>query len=222
MLQRHSHTAHKGFSLVELLLAMAILASIMVMITPLVFNRLGTRKLQTQAIQTIGEISKAHGMAVRENGMIIAGSTNALSVMRFINYVKTVKTGNIQVLTGLVESDFDPSPCSDAHPCLLLQNGGYLQYGQNAIFPTKASSSEISAIVLNYDPDGPGIQVATTLLLYENGRITSAPWAAVANTAVDTTIVGTVPNSPLSAPLANQFSDPEYFWAFSYETAPTN
>jgi prepilin-type N-terminal cleavage/methylation domain-containing protein len=217
--------ASKGFTLTELLIAMAVLATIMVMITPMVVSRLGTKKLQSQATQVMSDVSKAYGLYIRQNGMVVPGTTRAADMMRFMNYVRTVRGETtctndgdqcIQVLTGAAENEVTSVPCSNEHPCLLLQNGGYLQYGRDAIFPT-GNNTQLSAIVLNFDPDGPGIQPATTFYLYENARLTTAPWALPANTVVQAT-----PQSPTSAPANVQFSDPEYLWGFTYETTPTN
>lgn len=201
-----------GFTLVEALVAMAIMAVLATVMAPMAMEGLGSKKLTYQTQATLAEINRAFTNQIKASGMIIRGpgGTTATQIFTRMNYVRIDRTSTIQVLDSSDVNATTDSDCSATFPCLVLQDGGYLQYGASAVFP-QVGANQLSAIIVNYDPDGSGVQPATTLVLYSQGRITSAAWADLDKTMIN------VPNTPTYAPFGAVNSDPEYLWGFTFE-----
>lgn len=237
-----------AYTLLELLIAFSILVVISVMIAVPVVGGLGSKKLSTQVIEAMTDVIKAYSNYLRDNGNITLGTTKAIDVLDYLNY-QQIEKGTLNsdgsytprvtlqipngngVPDGLAGTNITNFACSDTNPCLVTQNGGLLQVNKNAIFPIIEVQPDVtvdkmfSAVVMNFDPDGSGSQPATTILLFNTGRITSAPFVQGAitknsankitgteTTSIDPALDGTFKYAPLGE---NTNSDPEYMYGFT-------
>ena len=215
-----------AYTLLELLIAFSILVVISVMIAVPVVNGLGSKKLSAQVVGVMSDMIKAYSSYVRDHGAIIQGATPTTEVLDYLNYQKVDTSSTIEVPTGggipdgIANNNVTNSTCSDATPCLVTQDGGLLQLNSNTIFPVPDSGKIFSAIVMNFDPDGIGDQPATTIVLFSNGRVTTAPYVDSTVTTIDTRTnsdptITDRDTTIKSAPFGNTNSDPEYMYGFT-------
>jgi prepilin-type N-terminal cleavage/methylation domain-containing protein len=150
-----SLNAKKGFTLAELLIALAILGLIAAFTIPKVLTSTGNGKLQAVAKEVISMVSGAHQSYINDNGQVTTMPASALTT--YMNYVAVNSTNTTNNGTSL--------DCSTSN-CLQLHNGAFLQYNGGTF------GSTTTALVFNVDTDGTGsnTNIMSVLLSY-NGRI---------------------------------------------------
>ncbi len=171
----------KGFTLAELLIALAILGVIATFTIPKVLQ--GTTSGQNTSIarEAYSTVSGAFSAYQLNNSVGTAVGPKDLTPL--INYVR-VDTGT--ALTG--------TNCSAAQPCLVLHNGGFLLGSNDMTFGTTVATSYIN---FNIDPDGAGTAGEASIVIYPNGRLTTGEYAT-----------GTVGTGGTATPLIT--TDPAY------------
>lgn len=161
-----------GFTLAELLIALAILGVIATFTIPKVLNSATSGQNTSIAKEVAGMISGAFSAYSLNN--TVSTSTEPESLTPYMNYVSIVTSGTI----GGLET------CSATLPCLQLHSGGVLQYGTGN---TLSGTGSTDAVLFNLDPDGSGSAGAATFVLYANGRLSTrgagAPGTSGAGTA---------------------------------------
>lgn len=157
-----------GFTLAELLIALAILGLIATFSIPKILTTQQNSKYNTIAKEAAATISEAYKLYKKENQ---AGpNTSADDIAPYMNYVtKGNATGTIDARYGGTNTS-----CSTSR-CLILHNGAALKYS-NEIF----CGTTNNVLYFYVDPDGketdgttnsPGKSVV--FFLYYNGRITT-------------------------------------------------
>lgn len=158
---------HRGFTLAEILIAVALLSVIATFTIPKVLQNQRDSKYNAMAKEAAGMISEAY----KRYRMVNTASelTTAGELMPYLNYVKVITDGTIDAYYGGTNR-----PCNIGARCLVLHNGGVLQVYQNNSF----CGVNDHALLFYFDPDGketdsttnsPGKSVV--FWLYFNGRI---------------------------------------------------
>jgi prepilin-type N-terminal cleavage/methylation domain-containing protein len=159
-----------GFTLAELLIALAILGVIATFTIPKVLQSQQDGRYKAMAKEAAGIVSEAYQTYRQNNGISATFNPNMLST--YLNYVKVTTTGFI---------DSRPPntswPCNAVEPCYLLHNGGTLQLYSDICFGGTASTN---GVWFAFDPDsvyggttnGPG--KAIHMALYASGRLATA------------------------------------------------
>lgn len=163
-----------GFTLAELLIALAILGTISTFTIPKVLNAQQDGRYKAIAKEAIAAVSGAYAAYSLSNTP--TGATKAKDLIPYLNYVK--------YRTDLVIDDYQTSTtlgCTTSDPCLILHNGAVLHLG-NVSF---SSTAVTNAIRFYVDPDGTITDGASgdpsasaqgkslQMYLYFNGRVTS-------------------------------------------------
>ncbi|MEB3287667.1 MAG: type II secretion system protein [Vampirovibrionales bacterium] len=154
---KHLFLAKKGFTLAELLIALAILGVIATFTIPKVLNSSQSSQNTAIAKEVAGMISGAFAAYQVENS--ITTDTPVSVLTNSMNYVSLVTTA------GGGSAEFD---CT-ALNCLRLHSGATLGY-------EAAQEWDATANYVNFsiDPDGAGTGApAGTFVLYFNGRLTT-------------------------------------------------
>jgi prepilin-type N-terminal cleavage/methylation domain-containing protein len=154
--------AHKGFTLAELLIALAILGVIATFTIPKILTSTGTAQFRAVAKEAASIVSG--GMQDYMTNYAVTGTSTSANVLSNINYVSSDQTSATTV-TGL------PVACAAATPCLVLHNGAYLQYRGADTFGGTATTNYLG---FNLDPDGIKSNSTTDILtfaLYYNGKL---------------------------------------------------
>jgi prepilin-type N-terminal cleavage/methylation domain-containing protein len=162
----------KGFTLAELLIALAILGVIATFTIPKILNATGSGQAKAVAKEVASMVSGA--AASMQMTTAISSATTARAFTPFMNYVSTSAAlaatfqGNNESTTAATNL----VTCAAPIECLVLHNGAIVQYQTNQSFGGSNSTNYIS---FNLDPDGVGTTNAgSTFLLYYNGRLTTA------------------------------------------------
>ena len=149
--------AQKGFTLAELLIALAILGVIATFTIPKILTSTGTAQFKASTKEAASIISGAiQDFGV--NNPVTATSTFA-AMLANVNYVQNDQA-SLVAATGLNEA------CSATAPCLVLHNGGILQYSSTANF---GSTANTHYLVVNFDPDGTKSAVTTDIVTFAVG-----------------------------------------------------
>jgi prepilin-type N-terminal cleavage/methylation domain-containing protein len=162
----------KGFTLAELLIALAILGVIATFTIPKVLNSQQDTKYKAIAKETAATISAAYQAYQQQNTPM--ASTKIDDFAPYLNYVK------LDTSSGMWVDDTpgnSPWPCSNSERCIKLHNGAILGYNLSETF---AGTSANNFIRLWVDPDGgtnngnaSGAYQAVQFNLYFNGRLSS-------------------------------------------------
>jgi prepilin-type N-terminal cleavage/methylation domain-containing protein len=157
--------AHKGFTLAELLIALAILGVIATFTIPKILSSTGTAQFKAVAKETAGTIATTLQDYSVTNA--ITTGTLASSLMANVNYVSLITTTGTTTATGL------PVSCATAGiTCLQLHNGAIMQYKAADTFGGINNTNYVS---VNLDPDGTKAGNTSDVLgfrLYYNGKLT--------------------------------------------------
>lgn len=159
-----------GFTLAELLIALAILGVIATFTIPKVLYSQQSSQWNSAAKEVAGAMSEAFQLYKQEN--TLSSSTSAIDLTPYINYVSIVSLGGVTVdaLTGATTRS-----CG-AGPCLKMHNGGVLYPISWLSF---GGTTNNHVIQFEFDPDGvysgsttgPGKSVQFTI--FYNGRVST-------------------------------------------------
>lgn len=164
-------SVYPGFTLAELLIALAILGVIATFTIPKVLNSSQSSEYNSKAKEAAAMVS--HALQMHRRAGRLSATTTSHDLTQYLNYIRVVTNGE---LVDDVQT-YGNIACSTLRPCIRLHNGGVL-LAQETYFDGEAPNH---FIVFNFDPDGhetipgssggPGKSVA--FLLYYNGRITT-------------------------------------------------
>ncbi len=159
-----------GFTLAELLSALAILGVIATFTIPKVIN--ATQSGQSKAMGKEVAATLAGAMSAYSLNNTPSASTSFSDLTPYLNYVSTDTSTLIDALPG-----GGSNSCSLANsPCLKLHNGGIIRYHATQTF---GGTDSLRAFWVHFDPDGTyggstsGSSKSLGLFIYINGRITS-------------------------------------------------
>lgn len=158
----------KGFTLAELLIALAVLGVIATFTIPKILVAQQNVKNNAIALEAIGMVSAAFTQASYIQGL--SSSLGTSSLTPYMNYV-SVSTSlalDSQHSTGT-------GTCSGSYPCLVLHNGALMRYQAGR---TLGGTNTTNAIWFQLDPDGVvtdgttnGPGKAVMFFVYANGAI---------------------------------------------------
>jgi prepilin-type N-terminal cleavage/methylation domain-containing protein len=153
----------RGFTLAELLIALAILGVIATFTIPKVLQSMQDTKYKAIAKEFVATFSSAYE-AYRLNNPIIS-TTGSDELIPLMNYVKIDSSG----------STIDDIPgdgilsCDASTPCLILHNGGKVAYYDHEEFGGTGSTN---AVMFMLDPDGKVSSLqGVTFFVYTNGKV---------------------------------------------------
>ena len=155
---------HSGFTLAELLIALAILGVIATFTIPKIMTAQTNSRNLAEANEVAGMMTGALQKYNAQYG-IVPGTSTAGDLFQYMNYVKIDTSTTIDGRPLGSAS----AGCWSGNPCLRLHNGGIL-YIEN---PGWYSTDTTSAISFLLDPDGvfTGNQDSVSLNLYTDGAI---------------------------------------------------
>jgi prepilin-type N-terminal cleavage/methylation domain-containing protein len=149
----------KGFTLAELLIALAILGVIATFTIPKVLTSTTAGKNRAIAKETLATISEAY-MQLKVNAPAPINMTSQ-ELAPYINYIKQDNNLQYQMVYGTEN-------CNDGYKnCYLMPNGSILALW-NAQF---GGTNFNNATFFHIDPDGTGLEKGIEFILYYNGRI---------------------------------------------------
>jgi prepilin-type N-terminal cleavage/methylation domain-containing protein len=185
-------TASKGFTLAELLIALAILGVIATFTIPKILNTTSSGQARSVAKEVAGMISGAYSTWQLDNALATGMTAGALT--QYINFVSTSAVTDFTNNAESTAAGDNLVSCAGSNVvCLVLHNGAVIQYNSTNTF---GGSSATHNIVFNLDPDGTGSKSrAASFLLFYNGRLTTrgANGSAGATGGTAITAVGTDP-----------------------------
>jgi prepilin-type N-terminal cleavage/methylation domain-containing protein len=151
----------KGFTLSELLIAIAILGLIATFTIPKVLQSVGNSTNKAIGKETASVISQAYdGLKADGNGSV-PNTVTAGTLMAKINYVQALASGTMAGITCA-------TPGADTTSCYQLHNGGILVVDTGDTFGT----DNTGGLVFSLDPDGAtGTNTAVSFVLGHDGRI---------------------------------------------------
>ncbi|MEB3286154.1 MAG: type II secretion system protein [Vampirovibrionales bacterium] len=153
----------KGFTLAELLIALAILGVIATFTIPKVLTAQGSSKYNAMAKETVAMVSGAYA-AFKVTGTA-SGNTQFSDFTPFMNYVKVDTTTTFDEAQTLATRS-----CAD-WGCLKLHNGGILWTEFTEGF---SGTSTNNGTWFCLDPDGiASNDKSACFIIYFNGRVTS-------------------------------------------------
>ena len=156
-----SRRAHKGFTLAELLIALAILGVIATFTIPKILSA-QTSSQATAIAKEAASMFNAAFTTYSMNNTLSTGTTAGV-LTQYMNYVAVDTT---TAYTGSGGTAL--STCSAALPCLKLHNGGILQYSTAQSF-----SATTGGIEFEVDPDGNGTIGGIEFIQFYNGRLST-------------------------------------------------
>jgi len=156
--------AFSGFTMAELLVALAILGVIATFAIPKILNATSNGKLTAITKEAASMLGGAFSVYTLNNTLATTDTGAALTPYMNYTSVDTATT-----YTG--SADTALQACAAATPCLLLHNGGVLQYDTAQTF--NSTTSVTNGIWMNLDPDGTGTRGRISLIVFTNGRVTT-------------------------------------------------
>lgn len=181
--------AHKGFTLAELLIALAILGVIATFTIPKILTAQANGQNTAVAKEAASMINASY-ITYTLNNTLTTGTT-AGALTQYMNYVATdTATAYTATATGATALQ----TCTSTLVCLKLHNGAVLQYDTGSSF---GGTGAANGIVVNLDPDGNGTQGRISFIQFYGGRLTTVGQNAGAPTSAGAT-------------LTNQTTDPSY------------
>lgn len=158
-------THRHGFTLAELLIALAILGVIATFTIPKILSTQQNQKFNAMAHEAASAIGQAY-QQFKLSGDLGAATTGDDIIADYLNYVKVDTTSKIDDRPeGAGIRD-----CSSSN-CYVLHNGGILR-AHTCNFD---GTNSINAVFFVFDPDGvrTNQEDSLTLVLYYDGRLTS-------------------------------------------------
>jgi prepilin-type N-terminal cleavage/methylation domain-containing protein len=165
---RLSAKSQAGFTLAELLIALAILGVIATFTIPKILTATGTSQLKAVAKESASILSGAYQDFATNYSVTSTTGPATTGFLANVNYVAVVTgAGFATAQTGL------PVACvTGTNTCLQLHNGAILQYRNANQFGGTAGTNYVH---FNVDPDGTKSNTAgdiVTFKLYANGKLT--------------------------------------------------
>jgi prepilin-type N-terminal cleavage/methylation domain-containing protein len=149
--------AHKGFTLAELLIALAILGVIATFTIPKILSASANGQNTAVAKEAASMINGAYTTYTLQNTLTTGTTAGVLT--QYMNYV------SVDTATDYGASQ---ATCAAGVPCLKLHNGGIVQYSTTQDF-----SATTGAIIFIVDPDGAGTTGPVQLIQFYGGRMTT-------------------------------------------------
>lgn len=161
------HKPRQGFTLAELLIALAILGVIATFTIPKVLDASTNSKLTAVAKEAASMISGSY-QSYKANATPQAATTAGV-LTAYWNYTR-VETVDTSVGYPAWEDGLD-SCAAAATPCYEIHNGAYVQFNTTNTF---GGTNATNALFYNVDPDGDknGAGVVS-FVLYYNGRLST-------------------------------------------------
>lgn len=167
------HKFAKGFTLSELLIALAILGLIATFTIPKVLTSVGEKGNLSVAKEAMASITQAYDAIRSENNGYGSVALTGADVLTKMNYVETVTSAAATGVRAVACTDL-----SGATPCIRLQNGVVLQTTLADTFATQT----LGTIAFNVYPDG-GASTSSpaplTVLLTNDGRLITGTTLAI-------------------------------------------
>jgi prepilin-type N-terminal cleavage/methylation domain-containing protein len=164
----HSKTA-VGFTLAELLIALAILGVIATFTIPKIINSQQNGSYNAIAKEVAAMLAGSYQQYVSNNTLSASVGINDLT--QYMNYISTDTISSIDDVPG-----YGSKSCAAPNKCLKLHSGAMIQYQTTE---TYAGTSVNNAVNILLDPDGiysgttNGSGKAVRLFLNYNGKVTS-------------------------------------------------
>lgn len=155
--------SYKGFTLAELLIALAILGVIATFTIPKILNNATSGQNTAIAKEAASTISGAFSGYMLDN--TIDANTNTSAIIGLINYVRitTISSGGTNAINCTT---------GGGRLCMVLHSGAYIGMVTTQSYNTVGTNS--SYLTYNIDPDGTGTAVgAGSVVIYSNGRFTT-------------------------------------------------
>lgn len=166
---RSKATAGHGFTLSELLIALAILGLIATFTIPKVLQSVGSSSNKTVVKEAASMINGAYDSVLADqNGVLDATNDKITKLAAKFNYVEAVTTGTLTAPTG---TTFSTAPNCASITCYRLHNGAVIAFSSADDFDGSLTDG---AMVFHVDPDGTGTAELVSLVLGSNGRMISA------------------------------------------------
>ncbi|WP_373532123.1 type II secretion system protein [Vampirovibrio sp.] len=166
----HPFSFKKGFTLAELLIALAILGVIATFTIPKILSSQQNGQFNAVAKEDIAMLSGAYQLA--QLAGTVTSSTTPSDLTPYMNYIALDTTSTIDALHGLGVA----VSCSGGQPCLRMHNGSIIQLYHRSFGGTATNN----AILVLIDPDGRQTSSTTNgagkmmeAFIYYDGRIGS-------------------------------------------------
>lgn len=179
-IKMNSKETARGFTLVELLMALLILGELATFTTPKILTAQQSQRYNSQAKEAMGIIASAYQLYYSQG--TLSASTTTGNILSYLNYVKTDSSTTIDQ-----SYSYGTTTCSTgANLCYVMHNGGILRGYSTTTFGGTNTTNNIWFL---YDPDattdgttnGPGKSLL--IYLYYNGRVST--YSGVNNTTSD-------------------------------------
>ena len=211
---------HKGFTLAEMLIALALIGIIAALLIPKLLGSTNGNAKRASVLQSAMAITQAFAQySADDSAPGISASTSAASLMRYFNYMEIIPTGSLDGTEAAGPGTEVSWDCSTQITCLKMHSGGYLGFwnggfgnANNPGAPTVGKPTDLNSIWLLVDTDGsPSINGKASdsnnsvwLVLYPTGKIKS--WSTI---DPGTTYINNV--GALTAAVPLPLSDPDWF-----------